>query len=150
MLSSKDLASASRVCVKWNKSQSLNYLWFRHYRKEEFGDKSLPTGKWTRRESKENWRKTYFQTLRHSAELDGNTSRYGYATPQYSGSGHATPKEMREERWAQENSGPNGTGLGKIEMREMYKSLGGRMAKSKNRGSGRDRGGWEGGGDPLN
>jgi len=147
LLPTKDLAIASRVCLKWSRSQSLNYLWFRHYRKEEFGDKSLPTGKWTRKESKENWRKTYFKMLRENAEQDVGTSRYGYATPDYPGSGYATPKEIREARWAQENAvDAGGTGLGKVEMREMYKGLGGRMAKTKNRGVGRDKGGWEGDG----
>jgi len=146
MLSTEDLATSSRVSLKWNKSQSLNYLWFRHYRKEEFGDKSLPTGKWTRKESKEDWRKTFFKMHRENAERDGQTSRYGYATPDYPGSGYATPKEIREARWAQENAADaSGIGLGKVEMREMYKGLGGRMAKSKNRGVGRDKGGWEDG-----
>jgi len=85
---------------------------------------------------------------RENAERDSHTSRYGYATPDYPGSGYATPKEIREARWAQENAADtSGTGLGKVEMREMYKGLGGRMAKSKNRGVGRDKGGWEDGGD---
>lgn len=85
--------------------------------------------------------------LRENAEHDVRTSRYGYATPDYPGSGYATPKEIREARWAQENAvDAGGTGLGKVEMREMYKGLGGRMAKSKNRGVGRDKGGWEGDG----
>ena len=30
-------------------------VWFRRYRKENFNDESLPPGKWTRRESKQNW-----------------------------------------------------------------------------------------------
>jgi len=85
---------------------------------------------------------------RENAERDSHTSRYGYATPDYPGSGYATPKEIREARWAQENAADtSGTGLGKVEMREMYKGLGGRMAKNKNRGVGRDKGGWEDGGD---
>jgi len=146
-LSVKDLAGTSRVSVKWNKSQSLNYLWFQHYRKVELNDNTLPTGKWTRRESKENWRKIYMKTARERASLDGSISRYGYATPPAMSSGYSTPREIREERWAQENStafGGSG-GLGKVEMREMYKELGGRKAKTKNKiGGGRDKGGWEG------
>jgi hypothetical protein len=30
-------------------------VWFQHYRKENFYDTSLPQGKWTKRESKQNW-----------------------------------------------------------------------------------------------
>jgi len=140
----KDLASASRVSLKWSKSQSLNYLWFQHYRKTEFGDQTLPSGKWTRRESKENWRKIYLKTARQNAEQDGTASRYGYSTPPLTSSGYATPREVREERWAQEN-GADGAAIGKVEMREMYKELGGRKARTKSKfGGARDRGGWYG------
>jgi hypothetical protein len=87
------------------------------------------------------------KNARERATLDGSTSRYGYATPPTISSGYSTPREVREERWAQENSavlgGPGG--LGKVEMREMYKELGGRKAKTKNKiGGGRDKGGWDG------
>ena len=74
-LSIKDLAKCARVSKKWARSQSLNYgepwtstmfwfhpiehivitVWFQHYRKENFQDDSLPPGKWTKRESKQNW-----------------------------------------------------------------------------------------------
>lgn len=74
-----DLARCSRVCKKWSKSQTLNYgmwsrvrhffliawhvcadctnrsVWFQLYRKDNFHDDDLPPGKWTRRESKQNW-----------------------------------------------------------------------------------------------
>ena len=30
-------------------------VWFQQYRKENFHDDTLPSGKWTRRESKQNW-----------------------------------------------------------------------------------------------
>ena len=30
-------------------------VWFQYYRKENFYDESLPPGKWTKRESKQNW-----------------------------------------------------------------------------------------------
>jgi F-box-like len=68
------LAKCALVSRKWSKSQTLNYgkrqlasdvkghsrltldlVWFQHYRKENFHDESLPPGKWTRRESKQNW-----------------------------------------------------------------------------------------------
>ena len=81
MLSIGDLARCARVCKKWSKSQTLNYgkhlsfslflfctgifegmvsnmahiVWFQQYRKDNFHDEDLPSGKWTRRESKQNW-----------------------------------------------------------------------------------------------
>jgi len=144
----KDLASTSAVSVKWNKSQTLNYLWFQHHRKAEFGDDHLPTGKWTRRESKENWRQVHLQSRRAASELDAGASRYGYSTPPVGGAsrsvaGYTTPQQVREERWAEENNAAPAT-AGKVEMREMYKELGGRKATTKNKfGGGRDKGGWE-------
>lgn len=59
-------------------------------------------------------------------------------------SGYQTPREVREEKWRQEEevaSRPS-----KVEMREMYKELGGRKARGKGKLGGtagmRDRGGW--------
>ena len=62
-------------------------------------------------------------------------------------SGTQTPREIREEKWRQEaetTSRPS-----KVEMREMYKELGGRKARSKAKfgGAVRDKGGWDAGGD---
>lgn len=72
----------------------------------------------------------------------------GYTTP----TGYQTPKEMREEKWKLESEAAEKPG--KLEMREMYKELGGRKAKSKAKlgavgGSNgvRDRGGWLAGDD---
>ena len=53
-------------------------------------------------------------------------SSSGYSS---AGSGYRTPKEANEERWKLEDEGaakPN-----KVEMREMYKELGGRKSKAK-------------------
>jgi len=72
LLPIKELAKCALVCKKWCQSQTLNYgksfecpthfsfiklesVWFRHYRQENFHDDSLPPGKWTKRESKQNW-----------------------------------------------------------------------------------------------
>lgn len=58
-------------------------------------------------------------------------------------SGYQTPREIKEEQWRLEAEG--GTKPGKLEMREMYKELGGRKAKTKLKlgSSGvRDKGGW--------
>lgn len=57
-------------------------------------------------------------------------------------SGYQTPKEINEEKWkAEEQARP-----GKVEMREMYKELGGRKSRSKAKlgsaGGHRDRTGW--------
>lgn len=44
-------------------------------------------------------------------------------------SGYATPREAREEQWRQEADGT--LKPSKVEMREMYKELGGRKARGK-------------------
>ena len=63
-----------------------------------------------------------------------------------SGSGYVTPKEAREEMWRMEAEDKEK--LTKNEMREMYKELGGRKARSKAKfgGAVRDKGGWDAGG----
>ncbi|KAI0794392.1 hypothetical protein C8Q74DRAFT_1445785 [Fomes fomentarius] len=55
LVTNKELARCSRVSKKWNQSQTFNFVWFHHYRKEHFRDESLPLGNWTRRESKQKW-----------------------------------------------------------------------------------------------
>jgi len=164
LLNISDLARCSRVCKKWEKSQTINYVWFQHYRKEYFHDEDLPTGKWTRRESKQNWRQSYMKDV---AAKDREMSNTFYVAPSRtsrpnspygngsgygsgSGSGYATPREAREEAWkleADEKARP-----GKVEMREMYKELNGRKARAKGKFGGstaglRDKGGWADGGD---
>lgn len=63
-------------------------------------------------------------------------------------SGYVTPREIREAQWASEAAAatakPN-----KLEARSMYKELGGRKFRGKNKfgGETRDRGGWDDGGD---
>jgi hypothetical protein len=70
----------------------------------------------------------------------------GYSSPSLSG--YQTPRELKEEQWRQEAhiAKPN-----KLEMRTMYKQLGGRKSRGKAKlgSSGiRDKGGWaEGDGD---
>ena len=59
-------------------------------------------------------------------------------------SGQQTPREVREEKWKQEAE--SASRPSKVEMREMYKELGGRKARGKGKLGGttgmRDRGGW--------
>jgi hypothetical protein len=78
-------------------------------------------------------RTTYIQSV---STREADPSFQTYARPyraasgfSSAGSGHRTPKEANEERWAQEAEGaarPN-----KVEMREAYKELGGRKSKAK-------------------
>ncbi len=120
-------------------------VWFQHYRKDNFHDDTLPPGKWSKRESKENWRTTYLRTV-HSRER----SPISYSRPLSPAlsSGYQTPREVREERWKAETDGT--TRPSKVEMREMYKELGGRKARGKTKVGARetrDKGGWDGGDD---
>lgn len=142
-------------------------VWFQHYRKENFHDETLPPGKWTRRESKQNWvstlsscvwlydsmicsqRMTYIKSVSNRSPPSSPLPSRGSGRTSPSQSGHQTPKELKEEQWRQEElmqSRP-----GKLEMREMYKELGGRKSRTKGKlgGSGghRDRTGWGEGDD---
>jgi len=157
-LSVRDLARCALVSKKWGRSQTINYVWFQHYRKENFNDESLPPGKWTKRESKQNWRTTYLKSTSSSSPTNG-TFGSGYSTPSYSysssyaDSGYATPRELKEAQWKQENEAS--ASPGKLEMRAMYKEMGGRKVRGKGKGvgvgsgrGGRDKGGWgDGGGE---
>jgi len=138
-ISVPDLANCALVCRKWWRSQTLNYVWFHFYRRENFVDTSLPPGKWTKRESKQNWRVLHLKSL--SEKVVPIFSK----TPTDSGSqsGYQTPREKKEEQWRLESEA--GYKPGKLEMRGMYKELGGRKAKNKLKlgSSGvRDKGGW--------
>jgi len=123
LLSIKDLANCARVSKKWNTSQSINYVWFRHYRKENFNDVSLPPGKWTKKESKQNWRLMYMQSIPTREQAASGYSTSG------SRSGYHTPKELKEQQW--QNELEPAAKPTKNELREMYKELGGRKSKSK-------------------
>ena len=83
--------------------------------------------------------------MKTSKQRDADQAATSYSYSRSStplGSGYQTPREIREEQWRAENetvSKPT-----KNEMREIYKDMGGRKSKSKNKvGAGdRDRGGW--------
>ncbi|OCH94235.1 hypothetical protein OBBRIDRAFT_832057 [Obba rivulosa] len=147
-LSTRDLAVCARVCRKWARSQTLNYVWFTRWRQDAFGEEALadvPTGKWTKRESKQNWRTTYLQAIadrERSPTLGPLYPSSGRASPA-PGSGTLTPKEIREEQWRSEAEAPRPS---KVEMRAIYKELGGRKTRDKKKtGSAfgaRDKGGW--------
>ncbi|KDQ30267.1 hypothetical protein PLEOSDRAFT_1088320 [Pleurotus ostreatus PC15] len=151
-LSITELARCARVSKKWNRSQSINYVWFQHYRKENFHDESLPPGKWTKRESKQNWRIVYIQSQASKEPSMNATTKAmrgsGYTSPSGTASGYQTPREIREEKWKLEAEAS--VKPGKVEMREMYRDLGGRKSKTKFKmaaGGIRDKGGWDNGGD---
>ncbi|KAG1814447.1 uncharacterized protein BJ212DRAFT_1463516 [Suillus subaureus] len=154
-----ELATCARVSRKWNKSQTLNYsksniyylacFWFQHYRKENFHDENLPPGKWTRRESKQNWRMTYIKSVPNRSPPSSPLPSRGSGRTSPSQSGYQTPKELKEEQWRQEELTQSRPG--KLEMREMYKELGGRKSRTKGKlgssGGHRDRTGWGEGDD---
>ncbi|KAG6816416.1 hypothetical protein H0H87_006153 [Tephrocybe sp. NHM501043] len=163
-ISIPQLARCALVSKKWRRSQTINYgvhrnfinpaqclierplVWFQHYRKENFQDDSLPPGKWTKRESKQDWRVTH---LRSRGDRSPRSNSYsGYSSPA-SHSGYQTPRELKEEQWKLEAEAASRPG--KVEMRGMYKELGGRKSRSKTKFGApgtRDKGGWdEGGGD---
>jgi hypothetical protein len=75
----------------------------------------------------------------HLGPINGRSS--GRSSPSLSG--HQTPRELKEEKWRLEAEGT--LRPGKVEMREMYKDLGGRKFRGKTKlGSNgiRDKGGW--------
>lgn len=139
-LSLRDLAKCSLVSKKWNRSQTINYVWFQHYRRENFHDASLPPGKWTRRESKQNWRVIHLKSLHERSPPPTPFSRSSSAY----NSGYQTPREIKEEQWRSETQALSRSS--KLEMRERYKELAGRKARSKPKlgsfGQSRDKGGW--------
>jgi len=140
-LTIRELAKCALVSKKWHRSQTINYVWFQYYRKENFQDDSLPPGKWTKRESKQDWRVTHLRSGGdRSPRLTAFSRGSGYSSPAISG--YQTPRELKEEQWRLE---ADATKPGKVEMRGMYKELGGRKSKAKSKvgSSGiRDKGGW--------
>ncbi|KAH7884034.1 hypothetical protein F5I97DRAFT_1897648 [Phlebopus sp. FC_14] len=138
-----DLTACSRVSRKWNKSQTLNYIWFQQYRKENFNDESLPPGKWTRRESKQNWRLTFLTSVASKSRPPSPVLSRASRRTSPARSGYQTPKELNEEKWREEATQDR---PGKLEMREMYKELGGRKSRGKAKvgsaGGYRDKTGW--------
>lgn len=86
-------------------------------------------------------RQTFIQSCIQREKDLSRTPFSGNSSP--TRSGYQTPREIKEEQWRLEAG--NVTKPDKLEMREMYKDLGGRKAKSKAKvggASARDRGGW--------
>ncbi|EJT99065.1 hypothetical protein DACRYDRAFT_56469 [Dacryopinax primogenitus] len=153
-LQPRELARCCQVCRKWCNSQAANFVWFRHRRNAALHeDLPLVTGTtptWTKRESKQNWRREYAALLakqREDVPLIAPFSRASSRPSSRAGgsptpSGYQTPREVKEEIWAREAEGRDKPS--KVEMREAYKELGGRKARVKGsggweKGAGRDR-----------
>ena len=123
--------------------------WYQLYRQDSYHENALPVGKWTRRESKKDWRSTYLNARRLAAKEANpllsyskprTPSRSGTTTP-YHTDGYLTPREVKEEGWKSEQE----TNPSKTELRTWYKEMGGkRVRKSKTGMSGgmRDRTAW--------
>lgn len=57
-------------------------VWFRYYRKENFSDDSLPPGKWTKRESKQNWVRPFVSHMSGSLFMPTLLPAY-YSSPDH-------------------------------------------------------------------
>ncbi|KAG8835788.1 hypothetical protein FRC17_001182 [Serendipita sp. 399] len=157
-----DLASCSLVCQRWKKSQTINHAFYQLYRTEAYVGSDLPVGRWTKRESKRDWRSELLKARRIRYK-EKQQHQQGISTPPivaYSrprtpaahrdggassphGTGHLTPRELQEEEWAREQE----TSPTKNEMRSYYKEHGGkriRKSKAGMTGGMRDRTAWGG------
>ncbi|PWY99546.1 hypothetical protein BCV70DRAFT_201114 [Testicularia cyperi] len=136
------LIACSGVCKRWRRSATLNYCWYRQYQRE-YSSAPLsstvdPTSsvlaipawgsggaKWTRRESKTDW-KTQFgkhkrQEARDAARLEslpGSGTTTPSRTQRLADAGIQTTHQARMEQWQQEADST----YTKQEMRDYYKS----------------------------
>ncbi|TIA94460.1 hypothetical protein E3P81_00049 [Wallemia ichthyophaga] len=119
-LSQQDLKQCHRVCKRWRRSQVINYIWFEIYRQRFFDGESTQSlqGKWTRRESRQDWKLMYKSANRRPFE--------SAVVEQLERS--ITPSQIREAQWDAEANKPPPT---KNEQREEYKLLKGRKPRSK-------------------
>ncbi|KAG8758430.1 hypothetical protein FRC14_008257 [Serendipita sp. 396] len=158
LLDIRDLASCSLVCQRWKKSQTINHAFYQIYRTEAYVGSDLPVGKWTKRESKRDWRSELLKARKIKIKEKQFLQQNEFATPPASysrprtpayrdgggtphGSGHLTPRELQEEEWARELE----TSPTKNEMRSYYKEHGGkriRKSKAGMMGGMRDRTAW--------
>lgn len=154
MLSATDLAACTLVCQRWKKSQTINHAWYQIHRHETYQFSDLPVGKWTKRESKRDWR-TELIKARKIREKESSTPLNGQLfsnsrsnrTPARSGTvtpdGYLTPRELKEEEWARQEQ--TSTTPDKVQSRAWYKEVGGkrvRKTKTGMTGGMRDRTAW--------
>jgi hypothetical protein len=129
------LIPLSLVNKRYRRSATLNYCWYKQCQatslQQDFSATSLGSGggaKWTRRESKIDWKSQYAKQKRMEARemqrlesLPGSGTTTPSRTQRLQEQGVKTHREMREEEWnSQENAG-----YSKTEMREWYKGQAG-------------------------
>lgn len=146
------LIACSGVSKRWRRSATLNYCWYLQCRRgrsvQEDGRGAAvvepPSGgfKWTRRESKTDWKMHYMLERRLVARDEERATRNplltggssGYSTPSRSqrlrDEGIKTPNTVRQEQWAAQDEASS-VGYSKNEMREYYKSQGTRGGKMR-------------------
>lgn len=163
-LSVDSLLSCSAVCKRWRRSATLNYCWYRHYQHTYSStslDSNLPSipawgsggAKWTRRESKTDWKTQYGKQKRieqKDAARAESLPTSGNVTPSRSqrlqDAGIQTAQQIRMQQWKEEEE----AGFSKQEMRDYYKSgaKGGKFKGKREKGgvktgSAADGGLWE-------
>ncbi|UZJ52467.1 hypothetical protein CBS101457_001787 [Exobasidium rhododendri] len=129
------LLSLSLVNKRYRRSATLNYCWYKQCQLNSVHEEIVATStdgggaaKWTRRESKIDWKSQYAKQKRIEARevqrlesLPGSGTTTPSRTQRLKDQGVKTHKEMREEEWnSQEN-----VGYSKTEMREWYKGQAG-------------------------
>ncbi|EPQ30381.1 uncharacterized protein PFL1_01907 [Pseudozyma flocculosa PF-1] len=139
------LVSCSQVNRHWRRSATLNYCWYRTYQ-HAFSVDSLSTSqpelppwgsggaKWTRKESRTDWKTAYAKARRIEAReaeraesLPGSGATTPSRTQRMQERGILTAHEFRMEQWKAEQE----SGSTKNEMREYYKSAGNKGGKVK-------------------
>lgn len=132
----ESLLACSGVCKRWRRSATLNYCWYRHYQ-HNFSATSLDSAvpmlpawggggaKWTRRESKTDWKTQYGKQKRIEAKdaaraesLPGSGTATPSRTQRMQDAGILTTHEARMQQWKQEEDAQ----WTKQEMRDYYKS----------------------------
>lgn len=132
----ESLLSCSGVCKRWRRSATLNYCWYRHYQHNYSStslDSALPPlpawgsggAKWTRRESKTDWKTQFGKQKRIEAKdaaraesLPGSGTATPSRTQKMQDAGIMTTHEARMQQWKQEEDAQ----YTKQEMRDYYKS----------------------------
>ncbi|TKY89308.1 hypothetical protein EX895_001839 [Sporisorium graminicola] len=132
----ESLIACSGVSKRWRRSATLNYCWYRHYQ-HTFSATSLESAlppipawgsggaKWTRRESKTDWKTQYGRQKRMQAKdaaraesLPGSGTVTPSRTQKMQDAGILTTHEARMQQWKQEEDAQ----WSKQEMRDYYKS----------------------------
>lgn len=132
----ESLISCSGVCKRWRRSATINYCWYRHYQ-HTFSATSLDSplpplpawgsggAKWTRRESKTDWKTQFGKQKRIEAKdaaraesLPGSGTVTPSRTQRMQDAGIMTTHEARMQQWKQEEDAQ----YTKQEMRDYYKS----------------------------